>query len=192
VTCWRIVLPLALLAAVLTSCTGVDAACDPIANVRQGLCLTPPADRQDAPTEAAEVLGEDRELSLEELRGQVVVVNFWASWCGPCRREQPELNAAYEQLQPFDVAFVGVDLQDPRMNAIAHEDEFEIPYPSIFDPASAFAAKFRGVSPSTIPSTVLVDRKGRVAVRVIGETDAAEVVSLARLLVAEDDGNAAS
>lgn len=187
-TCWRIVLPLVLLAAIVGACTGVDAGCDPIADVRQGLCLTAPDDRQDAPTDAVEVLGEDRELSLEDFRGQVVVVNFWASWCGPCRREQPELNDAHGQLQPLDVAFVGVDLQDPEANALAHEEEFAIPYPSIFDPASAFAGRFRGVSPSTIPSTVFLDRQGRVAVRIIGETDAAEVVALARLLAAEGNG----
>ena len=187
-TCWRIVLSLALVAALIGACGGVEASCDPIADVRRGLCITPPEDRQEAPTTAADVLGAEDDLSLADFRGQVVVVNFWGSWCGPCRREQPELNAAYEQLRPLDVAFVGVDLQDPEANALAHEEEFAMPYPSIFDPASSFAAKLRGVSPSTIPSTVLLDRQGRVAVRIIGETDAEEVESLARLLAAEDSG----
>lgn len=184
-TSCRIVLSLALLAAVLVGCGGIGVSCDPIADVRRGLCITVPENRQEAPTNPADVLGADEDLSLADFRGQVVVVNFWGSWCGPCRREQPELNAAYEQLRPLGVAFVGVDLQDPERNALVHEEEFAMPYPSIFDPASSFAAKFRGVGPSTVPSTVLIDREGRVAVRIIGETDAEEVVSLARLLAVE-------
>lgn len=185
-TRYRLAVLLALLAGLVVSCGGAQAACDPIAGVRDGLCLTPPDERVAAPTAAADLVGEDTTLSLEQFRGQVVVVNFWASWCGPCRREQPELNDAYEELRALDVAFVGVDLQDPEPNAVAHVEEFAIPYPSIHDQANAYAAKFRGVSPSTIPSTAILDRQGRVAVLIRGETVAREVVGLARLLAAED------
>ncbi len=154
--------------------------------VRSGVCLPPPDDRPQAPAEARPVLGEDATVSLDEFAGDVVVVNFWASWCGPCRREQPDLNRAAADLEELGVSFLGVNVQDDSTaNALAHESEFEIPYPSIEDPSAQYAASFRGIGPRTMPSTVLVDRQGRVTVSLFGETDHAEVVTLARLLAEE-------
>lgn len=178
-------LPLVLLAAALTSCGGVET-CERIDGVRQGVCLTAPELREPAPVVAAPRLGDGEDVSLGDFAGDVVVVNFWASWCGPCRREQPELNLAYEDLSKDGVAFIGVDLQEStEANGLAHEREFEIPYPSIYDPTSSFAARFEGVSPQTIPSTVFLDRQGRVAAQIRGETTASEIIALVRELLAE-------
>ena len=136
------------------------------------------------------VFGKDQRrerVDLEALKGEVVVLTFWASWCGPCRREQPELNEAAEALDELGVSFLGVNVQDDSSaNALSHEAEFDIPYPSIEDPAAEFAARFSGIGPRTLPSTVLVDREGRVAVSLFGETGYDEVVTLARLLAEED------
>lgn len=167
--------------------TGGEATCTQrLPGVRQGVCLADPAERPDAPDVAVPVLGEDDELSLDAYAGDVVVLNFWASWCGPCRREQPELNEAAEALDDMGVSFLGVNVQDDSTaNALAHESEFAIPYPSLEDPAAAFAARFSGIGPRTLPSTVLVDRDGRVAVSLFGETTYDEVVTLARLLAEE-------
>ena len=176
------------LSGTLTACSsGGDATCDDIPDIRRGVCLTAPADRPPAPTDAFPVLGdEDREIGLGDYAGEVVVLNFWASWCGPCRAEQPILNDAVDALDGQGVAFLGVDLQENLpANGIAHEAEFAIPYPSIYDPSSAYAARFRGIGASTIPSTVLIDRQGRVATTLYGQLLGGEVEALAAMLAAE-------
>lgn len=179
-----IALVLAVAVGIVVVVTGGEQACtERLPGVRPGVCLADPAERPDAPSEAWPVLGEDRQVSLDEYAGDVVVLNFWASWCGPCRREQPELNEAAEALAPLDVSFLGVNVQDDSSaNALSHEAEFAIPYPSIEDPSAQFAARFSGIGPRTLPSTVLVDRQGRVAVELFGETTYDEVVALTRQL----------
>ena len=121
-----------------------------------------------------EVLGEtiDGEpLSLSDFEGQVVVVNVWGSWCAPCRSEAPMLAEAARDLADQDVAFVGIDSRDPsRSAARAFVRRFDIPYPSIYDQQGSTLLAFRGtLTPNAIPSTVILDREGRVAASVLGE-----------------------
>src|SRR5688572_10230000 len=76
-------------------------------------------------------------------RGKVTVVNFWGSWCAPCRAETPELLAAYEATRSADVAFVGINIRDPnRDQAKAFLAGQKLPYPSIYDPQSRLALEF--------------------------------------------------
>ena len=166
--------------------------CDRIPGVRPGVCPLPVADRQPVPDLTLPVLPSDAalaagvtELSLADLEGRVVVVNFWASWCGPCRIEQPDLNAAHDLLPDTEVVLVGVNIEDTEANALAHLTEFDVAYLSVFDPVNELASRFEGVGARTIPSTVFVDPEGRVAARVLGITDAREMASLAGWLVIE-------
>jgi peroxiredoxin len=108
-------------------------------------------------------------LSLAAYRGDVVVLNFWGSWCAPCRDEAPGLGTLARQLQARGVRFVGIDIRDEPDSALAFMQTFRIGYPSISDPGDLIALEFRATDPpSAIPSTIVIDRRGRIAARIIG------------------------
>lgn len=175
-------------ALLLVSCGGgasSASACEPLPGVRPGLCPIPVEERVAAPVDRLPVVGEETRIGLGDLAGRVVVLNFWASWCGPCRVEQPELNEAFELLPAEEVGFLGVNIEDAEPNALAHAREFEIPYPSLFDPANDYASRFSDVGPRNIPSTLFIDREGRVAVRVFGVIGTRETTSLAAAIADE-------
>lgn len=103
-----------------------------------------------------------------DLVGSVTVVNFWASWCGPCRVEQAALEKLYKEYASRGVRFVGINVRDTKTNARAHLDEFGVTYPSVFNPDSSIAYKFRVIH--FIPTTFVLDRRGRVGAKIIGPT----------------------
>jgi thiol-disulfide isomerase/thioredoxin len=105
-------------------------------------------------------------------RGHPAVVDFWASWCGPCRKQQPELNALARCYGPYGVTFIGVDIRDDRANASAYGREFGVSYPSIFDPSSDLAGQFDVAAP---PTTLVADGRGRVVLRRLGGITRADV-----------------
>lgn len=177
----------ALLSVLLGACTGGEATGEQVAGVRQAVRLQAAEDRPVAPLDVeAPVLGADGEVvSLDELVGDVVVVNFWGSWCGPCRTEQPELNAVATDFADDGVVFLGVNVDDSEGNALAHEREFEIPYDSVFDPAAEYAGAFGPSGPRAMPTTLVLDREGRVAFQLFGETDALEVSAAVNRLLGD-------
>lgn len=131
----------------------------------------------DERTEAPPLDGETLIGPLPDTDGAIVVVNFWGSWCGPCRAEQPILEAAWKRYRGRGVRFIGVNTRrDQRAAALAFLEEFDVTYPSIYDPTSAIAADF-GVR--FMPATFVIDRQGRVAARVFGAVrDRSELAAL--------------
>jgi len=190
-----------LIGSVLVAC-GTSIACEPIPGVRSGVCPIPVEDRRPAPAVSLPLIGTETalagaawshvdgpagEASLAslDLAGRVVIVNFWASWCGPCRLEQPDLNLVAGIVPADEVVVVGVNIQDTEANALAHLREFDVPYVSLFDPVNELASRFEGIGARTIPSTVFLDHEGRVAARLLGLTDTREILSLASAIAAE-------
>jgi thiol-disulfide isomerase/thioredoxin len=132
-----------------------------------------------------------QQLSLSTYRGKVVVLNFWASWCPPCRAEAKMLAQLSRSYQAKGAQFIGVNIKDPgQANGAAYERSFGITYPSLYDPAGQVLLAFRAtVPPEAIPSTLVIDRTGHIAARVIG---AVEYASLNQLLAGLTAGIAAA
>jgi thiol-disulfide isomerase/thioredoxin len=108
-------------------------------------------------------------ISLASYHGKVVVLNFWGSWCNPCRSEAPTLAVLAEQYGPKGVSFLGDDVGDTTANALAFTRSVGITYPSVNDAGYSVVQKFGRVAPvNDTPTTVVIDRTGHIAGLVIG------------------------
>ncbi len=107
----------------------------------------------------------DGRLSLAELRGAPVVLNFWASWCDPCRKEAPLLEASWRRSRSDGVVFVGLNMQDARSDARRFLNEFAVSYPNVREPDDARA---RAWGTTGLPETFFLSRDGRVVAHVVG------------------------
>ncbi len=122
---------------------------------------------QPAPNLTIPSLPNGREIRLVGQRGTPLVLNFWASWCVPCRQEAPVLNAASRQYDGR-VLFLGADIQDSEQPAREYLAEFQVPYPA--GPITHGSARDYGVTAP--PETYFIDRQGTIAARVTGAVDA--------------------
>jgi thiol-disulfide isomerase/thioredoxin len=144
-----------------------EAATGQVRPVQANVTIVAAGDRTPLPALVGEAL-DGSSLDLASSRGKVLVLNFWASWCGPCRSEQAGLQQASRQLAGDGVRFVGVDIRDQRAAALAYEREFKTSYPSLFDPSAALTAKLRDQAPAFPPATLVIDEQGRVGARING------------------------
>ena len=126
-------------------------------------------------------------VSLNDFGGQVVVVNIWGQWCGPCRSEITQLQQVYDATHGDGVAFLGIDVRDSSPDAARDfVVDRKVAYPSIFDPAMRTMIAFGGKFPTTvIPSTLVLDRQHRVAVVFLRELLADDLMPVVRRLAAE-------
>jgi peroxiredoxin len=113
-------------------------------------------------------LGEEGEISLAELRGNVVVVTFWASWCGPCRREVPALEAAWRSLKDKDAVILGVSVDATAEDAAGFLKMFPVTYPMVLDAGGGKVGDPWGAR--SIPMTVVLDKRGVIRRKHLGYT----------------------
>ena len=106
-----------------------------------------------------------KEVRITTLRGHPVVLIIWATWCGPCKDEQPALNAAYAKWASRGVEFLGIDMRDTTSLALAFQSQYKVPYPSIADTNAVLAVEYR--IPSA-PALVFLNRQGKFADVVLG------------------------
>ncbi|MBJ7450583.1 MAG: TlpA family protein disulfide reductase [Blastococcus sp.] len=126
-------------------------------------------------------------FSSGELDGDIAVVNFWGSWCPPCRVESPEFQDVYADVRDRGVQFLGINVKDTDQLARAFEENFGIQYPSLADPRGEVALAFRDYPASAIPSTIVLDRQARVAAVYTGAVAQADLRDVLDLLMAEED-----
>jgi peroxiredoxin len=104
-------------------------------------------------------------FNLSQWRGHVVVINFWGSWCSPCTQEVPSLEAVYRDNEKNGVEFLGVDIKESPASAESFIRTHHVTYPSLSDPSNLIALRFHGLPPNATPTTVVLDREGRIAAR---------------------------
>jgi cytochrome c biogenesis protein CcmG/thiol:disulfide interchange protein DsbE len=129
--------------------------------------------RVDVPAEPASdftlELLDGGTLNLSDLRGKVVLVDFWASWCPPCRQEAQTLTQVYQEYADQPVEFVGVDIWDRQEDALAYINEYNVPYPNGIDERGTILIDY-GVT--GIPEKFIIDQNGVLRQQLVGPTSA--------------------
>jgi thiol-disulfide isomerase/thioredoxin len=189
----RALLALLAAAALLTGCTSGPDAVDVnnggefryVAATPAGEVI-PEDDRASAPEFGGTLLNGD-DFSSTQLADQVAVLNFWGSWCPPCRVETPQFSEVSEEYGDAGVQFLGIDVKEQdKQFADAFVADKGINFPSLFDPRGEVALAFRGLNPNAIPSTIVLDREYRVAAVYTGEVKQDDLRAVLDRVLAEE------
>lgn len=113
---------------------------------------------QAAPDFTLKSLG-GKNLKLSEMAGNVVLINFWASWCGPCREEMPLLNSLHNKYEPLGFTVWGVNVEANSANAKDFLDDFPVDFPILLDDSNEVSRQYKVIA---MPTTVVVDRDGNM------------------------------
>jgi thiol-disulfide isomerase/thioredoxin len=134
-----------------------------------------------------ELTDPSKTVSVDDFAGQVVVINVWGQWCGPCRSETPELQKVFDATRAKGVAFLGIDVRDNNRDAaVDFVVDRKVTFPSIYDPEMRTMIAFGGKYPTTvIPSTVVLDRQHRVAAVFLRELLAEDLQPVVERVAAE-------
>jgi peroxiredoxin len=171
-------------AALLATVALVAGCTSPAADTHTQSGLIAVKDRKAAPGVSGELL-DGGSFDLAAQKGHVVVVNFWASWCAPCRAEAADLEKVYAATKSSGVTFIGINIRDEKDKAVAFH-QGHATYPSLFDPAGKLSMAFSDVPPSAIPSTLVIDREGRIASIMRRDIRASDLQPLVQQVVAEN------
>ena len=179
-----VVLTAAVAAGALTGC-GDDDNWAKKCTTTAGVIECTPEQRPQVDQVTGELLGGGT-YDVAQDRGKVVVVNFWGSWCNPCRAEADDLEKTYQATKGRGVTFIGVNTRDDRDAAVQFE-RGRVTYPSIYDPDSKVGLTF-DITTATTPSTLILDRQGRIAAAMRRATIASELQPLVERVTSEDPG----
>ncbi|GHI88120.1 hypothetical protein Sxan_54840 [Streptomyces xanthophaeus] len=180
----------------LTSCIGSDDGDKPNGSAGgnyvtgpSGISTVARGERTDAPKLDGETVAGET-LDTTTLKGKVVVLNVWGSWCPPCRGEAKYFAKVSKELADAgqDVSFVGINTRDnSKQNATAFEENYGITYPSLYDPDGKLMLRFpKGtLNPKAIPSTIVLDKEGKIAARALVAVNEEQLRSMIDPLLAE-------
>jgi thiol-disulfide isomerase/thioredoxin len=170
-----------LLVTLLTACGGSSNSSSGTNFVAgDGTITLVPQGRRQAAVELRGTTLEGVPVDVATYRGKVVVLNVWGSWCPPCRKEAPDLQAASQKLAAQGVQFLGINTNDPDpAQALAFQKSFGVTYPSLADRTGAALLALRGaVAPNAVPTTLVLDTQGRVAARISSATTTTTLTDL--------------
>ncbi|WP_035858224.1 TlpA disulfide reductase family protein [Kitasatospora cheerisanensis] len=158
-----------------------------LVSVKGGVATAAPGHREEAPDISGATL-DGGPVKLSDYRGKVVVLNLWGSWCSACRTEAAGLQELWQKYQGQDVQFLGINTRDnDPANAIAFEKNKGVTFPSLYDPDGTQILRFPkgNLNPQAIPTTMVIDRDGRMAARVFGARGSEDIDAMIRPVLAE-------
>ncbi|MFD5395651.1 TlpA family protein disulfide reductase [Streptomyces sp. NPDC127097] len=147
--------------------------------------------KKDQRQPAPELSGESttgKKLDVADYKGKIVILNVWGSWCGPCIAEAPNFAKVANETKDKGVQFLGINTRDSeKSQATSFEEEHKVPYPSLFDPTGRLMLRFPkgSLNPQSIPSTIAIDRDGKIAARSIGPLAEDDLRKMVDPLIAE-------